>query len=593
MSSFSQLGIELKSNRNQQKLKCPRCKEIGKENYLDTCLSVNVEKGLYNCHKCGWKGKLKPVNTIMDMKEYKMPQKSDLKKLSDKGRRFLNERGITDDVIDNNKIVSSRDDKFIVFPYLRNGKIVNYKKRGIDGKFFAQSKDAESIIYNYDGVKGEKTIVICEGELDSLSWEVAGVDCHTSVSMGAPNVGDKNIDKKLECLTNCYDVFEEADIIYIATDEDDNGRNLQKELVRRFGAEKCLLVDLRPYKDANEVLVNEGVESLKKRLKMANSPKIEGIFSIDDVYDSMMDGFHNGQERGTTTYIPEVDKAWTWRNGEVNIWTGYQNEGKSLFLNQLACIKAAMEGAKFAVFSPENMPINDFFNDIIEMYVGKSSDPHMKHQMSLDEYKHAMNFVKRHFYVIYPKKDFKIDSIFARAKSLVRTHGVRSLIIDPYNTIHHRIVKGEREDLYISRFMSELKRFAVDNNISVNLVAHQNTPYKGDDGKYVKPDLNRIKGGGTFSDKADNVLFVWRPNRAIDFADRAVIFASQKIKKQKLVGIPQEVLDIDFNIKEQRYYFNNKTPFTEIDVIRKKDLDTTNIWNEVKEQESGIESKPI
>ena len=44
-----------------------------------------------------------------------------------------------------------------------NGEIKNYKTRGLDGKFFTQSKDGESIIFNYDRCKGSDTIVICEG----------------------------------------------------------------------------------------------------------------------------------------------------------------------------------------------------------------------------------------------------------------------------------------------------------------------------------------------------------------------------------------------------------------------------------------------
>lgn len=571
-TEIQDLGIELKGNSSQQKVKCPNCYKIGKENYKDTCLSVNVELGVYNCHKCGWSGKVKQEQLSMEMgltKTYKKPEKKNLKKLTAVGKKFLNKRGITDEVIANNKIVSSNDNKSIVFPYLIDGKIINYKTRNTDGKFFTQSKDAEPIIYNYDKCRNSENIVICEGELDSLSWEVAGIPYHTSVNMGAPNIGDKNIDKKLECITNCYEVFEQATRVFIATDEDDNGRNLQKELVRRFGVEKCLLVDLSPFKDANEVLLAEGVESLRERLKNAENPKVEGIFSVADVQESMLDGYHNGQERGTTTYIPAVDSAWTWRNGEVNIWTGYQNEGKSMFLNQLSCIKAIKDGWKFGVFSPENMPMNDFFNDIIEMYIGKSSDPyHGASQMTLDEYKEAMEFCKKHFFLIYPQKNFTLENIFHRAKYLVKTKGIRSLIIDPYNTIQHKMARGEREDLYISRFMSELKRFALDYNISIHLVAHQVTPSKNDDGRYYKPDVNRIKGGGTFADKADNVMFIWRPDRALEFSDTKVIFGSQKIKKQKLVGIPQEVHGIDFNIKSQRYYFNNETPFTQIDAER-------------------------
>ena len=584
MANFSDLGIQLKGNRNQQKVQCPNCVKLGKENYRDTCLSVNLSEGIYNCHKCGWQGKVKGENSIvMETKVYKTPEKKNMQLLTEAGRKFLTSRGITDEVIANNKIVSTKDGKSIIFPYFRDGRMTNFKTRGIDGKFFTQSRDAEPLVYNYDRCKGKEAIVICEGEMDSLSWEVAGIDFHTSVNMGAPNSNDKNIDKKLECLNTSYDIFDEAKAIYIATDEDENGRNLQRELVRRFGAEKCLLVDLSPFKDANEVLVNEGAESLKKRLKIASTPKVEGIFSLDDVRASMMDGFHNGQERGTTTYIDEVDKAWTWRNGEVNIWTGYQNEGKSLFLNQLATLKAVFDGWKFAVFSPENMPINDFFNDIIEMYIGRSSDPyHGNLQMSQEEYEHAMDFVKKHFYVIYPRKDFQLDSIFERAKFLVKTKGIRSLIIDPYNTIQHKMRSGEREDLYISRFMSELKRFAIEQNISVNLVAHQVTPTKDNDGRYLKPDVNRIKGGGTFADKADNVMFVWRRDRALDYSSTLVTFGSQKIKKQKLVGIPQEITEISFNVREQRYYFNGKTPFKKVDEHRTGQIsnvtDLDNIW---------------
>lgn len=571
MQSFTELGIELRGNKTQQKVRCPRCIKLGKENWRDTCLSINLDHGIYHCHKCGWKGRTKQDKSFMkESKTYRKPNKANMKKLTAQGKKFLKSRGITDEVIEKNKIVSTKDNRNIVFPYMQDGEIKNYKTRGIDGKFFTQSKDAEPIVYNYDRCVDANFIVICEGEIDSLSWEVAGIESHTSVNMGAPNQGDKNIDKKLECIDNCYSIFEKAPVIYIATDEDDNGRILQNELVRRFGAEKCLLVNLSPYKDANEVLLNEGTQSLKNRLKGSVNPKQEGVFGIGDVEKSMLDGFYNGQERGTTTYVEPIDRAWTWRNGEVNIWTGYQNEGKSIFINQLATLKAFHDGWKFAVFSPENMPMRDFFNDIIEMYIGKSTDPfHGASQMSIEEYKDGMEFCKKHFFLLYPKKDFELDSIFHRARYLVKTKGIRSLIIDPYNTIQHKIKSGEREDLYISRFMSELKRFALDNDISVHLVAHQVTPSKDESGRYIKPDVNRIKGGGTFADKADNVMFVWRPDRALDFSSTSVIFGSQKIKKQKLVGIPQEIRNIHFNVKEQRYYYDEIAPFKLIDEIKK------------------------
>jgi hypothetical protein len=35
-------------------------------------------------------------------------------------------------------------------------------------------------------------------------------------------------------------------------------------------------------------------------------------------------------------------------------------------------------------------------------------------------------------------------------------------------------------------------------------------------------------------------MYIWRPNRALDFKDPDVIFGSQRLKT-KLVGIPQDV----------------------------------------------------
>lgn len=580
---LQELGIVLPNNkRNQIKTKCPNCYKIGKTNYNDLCLSVNLSEGIYNCHKCGFSGSLKTRKYMEQAKLYKLPNINQLYPLNKKGRDFLYSRGITDSVIRNNRLKTNNSGNLIIFPYYRNGEVVNYKTRGIDGKFFTQSKDAEPIIYNYDGVVNKTPIVVCEGELDSLSWEVAGVTTHTSVNMGAPNTADKNINKKLECIDNCYGVFDKTNCVYIATDNDENGRYLEKELIRRIGVEKCKIVDFSPFKDANEVLLHEGKESLLKRLKMAKTPKVEGIFSLDDVEVDLLNGFYKGQDMGTTTYVPQVDSAWTWRNGEVNVWTGYQNEGKSLFLNQLCVIKAAKENFKFGIFSPENMPMTDFYNDIIEMYIGKSVNKKFKHQMSISEFSKGMEFAKKHFYLIYPTKYFLLDTIFDKAKYLVRSKGINGLIIDPYNTIHHKMISGEREDLYISRFMAELKRFAIDNNVSVHLVAHQITPRRDDTGRYPKPDVNYVKGGSEFANKCDNLLYIWRPNRAIDFSDKSVIFGSQKIKKQKLVGYPQDVKNIQFNIKEQRYYFNNKTPFTEIDEERNNSLITSVIYNQSK-----------
>jgi len=585
-------GFEIE-DYNQYKFKdgakestCPLCSADRKKK-TDKCLSLFWDTGLGRCNHCG---EILQLHTYKKKESNKMFIKPISKPItatySDKLINYaVNVRGIDLITLKALKVreqlewmpQTHKEENCICFDYYLNGELINVKYR--DGKKnFKLYKGSEKIFYNLDNIATEKTCVIVEGEFDVLAFYTAGVKNVVSVPNGFNLKGELNLDY----IDNYYSYFENKETIYIAVDSDEAGQKGQAELIRRFGAEKCKLVNFNDCKDANEYLLKYGKESLCNTVKLAKDVKIEGIFTASDSVDSMLNGYRNGQKRGEPTGFQEIDKAWTWRGGEVTLWTGYQNEGKSLMLNQLSLLRAINNGSKVAVFSPENMPLDDYYNDLIETYIGKSCDPYYSNNyMSEEEYKAGIELVKDYFFLIYPEKDFKIETIFEKAKYLVKKQGIRTLIIDPYNTIEHLMKAGEREDLYISRFMTQLKRFAVENDVSVHLVAHQVTARKNenDGGRYFKPELNNIKGGGTFADKADNVLFVWRPDRALDFKSPDVIFGSQKIKKQKLVGIPQDVDCITFNIRDNRYYVNGYSPFTLIDKIR-------NGTDKIEEEES-------
>lgn len=565
---------------------CHACSHTRKKS-KDKCLGVRVKPkadvpaGAYHCNHCGDKGMLNQFKTATDHKPmYQLPDKRNFTKLSDKGLQVFTGRGITQEVVIANKIVEEGD--WLVFPYFENGVLTNVKKRGIGVKDFRQWPQAKGIMYNYDRCKGQKEIIVCEGEFDCMAFEVAGFTNATSVNQGAPNVNDKNIDKKLECLTNSYGLFEEAETVYIAVDKDENGQRLEEELIRRIGAEKCRIVTWdTKHKDANEVLLFEGIQALQAAVKNAKEVKVEGIWTLDDVWDDMLNQFRNGQKRGTTTYFPELDKYWTWRTGEVNIWTGYNNEGKTQFLLQLCLAKAMAEGWSFGIFSPENIPVGELYTDLIHTYIGKTADRFYDHVMPESDFVEGAMFVKNHFFIVYPPKDFTLEVIEKHFLYLIRKKGIRGCILDPYNMIEHQMKSGEREDLYISRFMSGLTRFSKENDVSMHLVAHQITPRPNEKGNYPKPTIYNIKGGGTFGDKADNVLIVHRPNRGSNPQDTSVDFYSDKIKKQKLVGMTGHCEGISFERKSNRYFVHGVSG---IEVLRDKHILETTGETPVKEQ---------
>jgi len=550
---------------SQGKTTCPKCIELGKQNIKDTCLSVNRRTKVFLCHKCGFTGYFgEPDKGIIQ--EYTKPNTQNLTSLKDEHLIQFTKRGITQDVVLRNGIKSARGDWW-AFPYFEGDDIVNIKSKSIDSetgkKKLYQAKDAKQIVYKYNDIIDAKEIIICEGEEDALSWEVAGVLHACSVSQGAPNESDKSVEKKLACIYNCFDTFEKAEIIYLAADNDSNGKRLNNELIKIFTPEKCKIVDFKDCNDSNEYLVSHGKESLLKLLETANDVKIDGIYECQDFFEEILSNYRNGQPRGTTTYFENIDKCWTHRSGEVTIWTGYNNEGKSLLLKQLLLIKSLHDGWRHAIFSPEEVPLSEFYTDLIESYIGKSADIYQK---SYNNYMNEMqvidgrNFMQEYFHAVYPSEDHSLEEILKKASYLVRKKKIKTVTLDPYNQIHHKMKTGEREDLYISRFMAKLKKFAVDHDVAVHLVAHQSTPILAKGENYPMPNIYKIKGGGTFGDKADNVNVVWRENRNTDQTDPTVKFISQKIKKQKLTGIPGEA-ELIFDRSSNRYYTNGVSPF--------------------------------
>ena len=281
------------------------------------------------------------------------------------------------------------------------------------------------------------------------------------------------------------------------------------------------------------------------------------IIVAQDVIENMTYNLLNGSEKGTTTYIDDIDQAWTFRKGEVNIITGYANEGKSMFLRQLCLIKGLEEKKKFCFYTPEDMPAEFFFDELIHTLSGKSTDKDNPFCISPEEYIKCYEKINNIFTLIHiSSPDNTVENIVKQWKTMLDHY---AFIIDPYVRLTRSNKSPERDDLHASYLMGILNDFLIEHpDKIVFMVMHQQTPRRTDNGTYPEPNMYAVKSGGTFADTADNVLSIWRPNYAKDKLDTQVHFTSQKIKKQKLTGIPQTV-KFRFNRKKNRYAdFNNE-----------------------------------
>lgn len=297
---------------------------------------------------------------------------------------------------------------------------------------------------------------------------------------------------------------------------------------------------------------------------------IDGIISIDRIQDEMISTYMQGSARGESTYYDEIDKCFTWNKGDLTLLHGIPGHGKSVFLMNLALIKSIKDGNKWAVFSPEQNPPTDFYHDLIHTYIGESTDKHHPNYMIYENYDKGMKFIKDHFYYIYPKDNkFTPDIINKNFLEAIKKYGVDGCILDPFNQLDHNW--GERDDKYLSKFLQQQKRFALDNNIYMVIVAHpKGNIQRIKEGNYECPNIYNLAGGAMWGNKCDNILVIHRTYNILDIQSTEAVFTSQKIKKHKRTGMPGSVT-MTFDIMTNRYKINNRSPYDLIFDLRVDD----------------------
>lgn len=537
---------------------CPKCSPHRK-NKKAKCLSANLDKFVFHCNHCGWSGSLATGRTERrspgwNKPEFRRPEPHPQAALSDQALAWLENRGITRAVLERNGVHSCKvympqleaETSAVAFPYRRGGELVNHKYR--DGKKnFRMDTGAERILYKLDDIAPE-LLVWTEGEIDALSVEVAGITSCVSVPDGAPAEGTKDYSSKFTFLDSAGPLLDRVKKHVIGVDADAPGRRLEDELARRLGREKCWRVRWpKGCKDANEVLTKHGAEELRAIINEAQPFPIEGVFSTESESDKILKLFRDGFERGHKTGWASLDPFYTVRPGEFTVVIGTPNAGKSNVVDALMVNLARLHGWSFGIFSPENQPLEDHMARMIEKYIGLPFTDGRTPRMSEDELFEGMEWAKHHFSWILPhdEKQWEVGWILARAKELVYRHGIRGLVIDPWNELEPQRAKDESETEYVSRVLRTMRQWARQHGVHVWLVVHPTKLYRDKNGKYPVPNLWDAAGSAHFRNKADNGLCVWRdfdPNSA---NKREIDIHIQKIRFRQIGKLGMATLRYD------------------------------------------------
>jgi twinkle protein len=508
---------------------CPQCSPTRKKKNAK-CLSINTEKEIWNCHHCGWKGTLKGGENDRPRLDRWKPQTYTRPTFEYVPRQQAIElcaaRGIGEDAVERYKLTVAEEwmpqleerVACLQFPYMRDGQVINIKSRAIATKAFRQVADAEKILYGLDDILGQNTIVFVEGEFDKLAFAEAGVLNVVSVPDGAPAENAKPSAKKFEYLENCASYFgESVTKIILAVDNDGPGKALEAELLRRLGAERCWrVVWPEGIKDANQLLIEHGMDALRALLENAQPSPIENVLTIHDLAVDLLAYYRDGRQRGLSTGFSNLDELWTLSAGQFTLVTGIPSHGKSEFMDQLMINLISEHGCIFAVHSPENQPIAHHLAKLSEKIIGLPflDGPHQR--MTQAHVLEAMQFLEQNLYVVDAPDALSVDELILKAELLVLQKGVTHLLVDPWNELDHTRANGMTETDYISVAISRLKRFARRRGVHVIIVAHPTKLSREADGNYPVPTPYDVAGSAHWRNKPDNCLTVWRDTQIQD-----------------------------------------------------------------------------
>lgn len=439
----------------------------------------------------------------------------------------------------------------LCIPFYRHGKLVRRKYRywdREDGRRWLGDKGTVSLPWNedclLDSSLASQPLIVTEGEFDAMSAIQCGYHRTISVPDGAPTPAERDLTdiekmRKYAWLVDLKPLLsrENCPEIILAVDADDNGAALLHDLSLAFGRARCKFVTYpvardpvargRPrLKDLNEVLEDYGQRGVIEVINRAQWLKIDGVYKMSELPPSPVRRIY---EIGFELF----GENFKLRMGDFSVWTGTPGSGKTTLVQDIGCRLADLYGLKSGWASFEQAPQSDHRRAFREWYA------HGK-EWSLPDHAIAQAdvWIDDHFVFLVPSEDedATLEWLLDKMEVAVTRHGVKLIVIDPWNEMDHYVAGRENEVTYINRAIKTIRRFARSHMVHVAVVAHPTKLQKLPDGKYPPVSLYDIHGGAVWHNKADLGVIVAR------VSDTDALVKTAKSRYHDLIGRPGSVV---------------------------------------------------
>lgn len=399
-------------------------------------------------------------------------------------------------VIANAKVAETEDGLAAVFPFFEwnNEKkmfCVFHRKylkieRPNGKKDLWATKDTKLALYGKNLISDSVSeIVICEGEIDALSWHSFNIPA-VSVPNGCTNM--QWVDEDWDWLTR----FEK---IYISMDMDEPGRIAALEIAKRLGLHRCYIVSI-PKKDANECLTS-GVtrDTMVSCLASSKQIDIDEIKKPDAFKKDVVDHYTTdpSMQGWDTPWTPDL--PWRIRPGEFTILSGFSGSGKTQALNQLM-LHLIQQGVSVMDASLEIRPGLTLYY-MTRCAMGKK-------MATKEEAEACVDWINESMYFLDCVGVVNVKRLMDAMTYARKRHGIQVFVIDSLFKC------GLSSEDYGSQreFADHMTTFCNNTGASVILVAHSRKTQNGNE--FSVPSKADVAGSSDLTNAAFNVIIWWR-----------------------------------------------------------------------------------
>ncbi len=475
---------------------CPYCGSKGKGDQYS--FSINLKTGQYKCMRasCGAHGNM--INLARDFgfdigndMEYYEPRKNFRefkrpdKKIEPKSAavEYLTGRGIREDIVTEYEITTRPDDdNVLIFPfYDAAGEVIpliKYRAIKVAKKGSKEWMEANCrpILFGMNHCSAEvgDTLIITEGQIDSLSVASVGIPNAVSVPAGKNN---------FTWVPHCWDFINQFKQIIVFGDHERNEITLLPEITQRFG--KNLIVkhvrpeDYRDCKDANDILRKYGADQIHACIDNAQIVPMKVLKDLADVKPPK-------DIKKLRTGIRCLDNILHGGLpfGLYHVIAGKRGNGKSTLASQIFAY-ALEQGFTCMAYSGELSDFNFKFwldaqlagpSNIIEdpRTVGKEYHDYViasRAEDLINEWYRGRCFIYDNTILKGEDESIRLLDVVDEA---IRRYGVQVVLLDNLMTAMHKEDYGSRSELEKQgEFVNDLAEIAQETGALILLVAHK------------------------------------------------------------------------------------------------------------------------